>query len=119
NGQDYGPTAHFIPAWANGPGHRHTQPISANGAIHPSGIVRHGVMNGAWRRDRPGFQPLLCFAMDYLGTKARGQCSASNQAVFVGAVHYLQSACRSLPNDFHQHTLSAASIELAIKDLLP
>src|SRR2546426_7954917 len=60
HGEDYGPKARFIPAWANGPGHRHTQTLSANGAIHPRDIVRDGVMNGAWRWDKPGFQPLLC-----------------------------------------------------------
>ena len=27
HGEDYGPKARFIPAWANGPGHRHTQTL--------------------------------------------------------------------------------------------
>ena len=40
-----------------------------------------------------------------------------NQAVFVGAVHYLQSACCSFANDFYKHTFSTASIELAEHDL--
>ena len=50
HGEDYGPKARFIPAWANGPGHRHTHTHHArNGAIHPCGIVRDGLMNGALR----------------------------------------------------------------------
>jgi len=59
HGEDYGPKARLIPAWAKGPGHRHTQTLSVNGAIHSCDIVRNWVMNGAWRWDEPGFQPLL------------------------------------------------------------
>ena len=53
-----GPMARSIPAWGNAPCERHTQTISANGAAHPSDIVRAGMMDGAWRFGRTGFQPL-------------------------------------------------------------
>src|SRR2546422_11337864 len=49
--EDYGPKARFIPAWAKGPGHRHTETLSAKGAIHPCGIVRDEVMHDACRWD--------------------------------------------------------------------
>ena len=49
----------FKPAWGNAPRIVTDKFLpSANGAIHPFGIVRDGVMNGAWSRDGTGFQPL-------------------------------------------------------------
>ena len=47
--------------------HTSKQPISANGAFHPFGIVRDGVMNGAWRSAGSGFQPSWCVRHDTWG----------------------------------------------------
>jgi hypothetical protein len=58
--EDDGPKARFMPAWASGPGRRRAQTLSANGAIHPCGIVRDSVRNDAWRCHGPGIRPLLC-----------------------------------------------------------
>ena len=64
---DTGPKARSIPAWGNAPCHRHKQTMSANGAAHPFGIVRDGMMDGAWRWDGTDFQPLGCLRSDTWG----------------------------------------------------
>src|SRR5437016_10489810 len=95
HGADYGPKARFIPAWANGPGHRHTQTLSAKGAIRPSGIIRDGAMNGAGPWDVPGFQPSLCLRCIAWGV-APGWDDGAPLAL---TEDVYQSGCRSTQRD--------------------
>ena len=60
---NFGPKARLIPAWGTAPGLVSYETMSANGAVYTCGIVSERLMNGTWRDDGPGFQPLAGLAV--------------------------------------------------------